>query len=143
MQKEMQALPFQIVSLRNNSNSEKYIFKQNASNIIHKTVAKNINAYLIDGKDIFIKSRGNAISNLPEINFGSMANDGGNLLLSEEEKDDYYHQIQRPHHISKKLVGALEFIRGVNKFCIWIEDNELQNALTILPLAERVKKPKK
>lgn len=129
-----------IVSLRNNSNSEKYIFKQNASNIIHKTVAKNINAYLIDGKDIFIKSRGNAISNLPEINFGSMANDGGNLLLSEEEKDDLLSSNPEAAPYIKKLVGALEFIRGVNKFCIWIEDNELQNALTILPLAERVKK---
>lgn len=129
-----------IVSLRNNSNTEKYIFKQSVSNTVHKTVVKNINAYLIDGKNIFIKSRVKAISNLPEINFGSMANDGGNLLLSEEEKDALLSSNPEAAPYIKKLVGALEFIRGVNKFCIWIEDNELQNALTIPPLVERIKK---
>lgn len=129
-----------IVSLRNKSNEPKYIFQINNSDNIHKTNAENINPYLINSRNIFIKSRRKSLSKLPEINFGSMANDGGNLLLSEQEKDALISLYPQSIKYIKRLVGALEFIRGVNKYCLWIEDEELNDALKIPAISTRVQK---
>ncbi|RYE16613.1 MAG: class I SAM-dependent DNA methyltransferase, partial [Sphingobacteriaceae bacterium] len=52
----------------------------------HEMRVKNINPYLVDAKDIFISKRTRPICNVLEITYGSMANDGGNLLLSDNEK---------------------------------------------------------
>ncbi len=48
-------------------------------------IANNINGYLIDAPDIFVESRKKPLSEVPEMLFGSMPNDGGNFILSEEE----------------------------------------------------------
>ena len=47
----------------------------------------NINAYLVEAKNAYVQNESSSISKLPEINFGNMANDGGYLLLSEQEKE--------------------------------------------------------
>ena len=47
----------------------------------HETIVKNINPYLIEGKDIWVSKIRHPICNVPEMNYGSMANDGGNLLI--------------------------------------------------------------
>ena len=39
-------------------------------------------------KDFAITTKTKPICNVPEINYGSMANDGGNLLLSDDEKNE-------------------------------------------------------
>ena len=65
-----------IVGLRNTSNNPKYIFRKNI-----RINAKNINPYLIDYKNLFVSKRSVSISKLPEMNFGSMANDGGYLIF--------------------------------------------------------------
>lgn len=55
----------------------------------HEIKVRNINPYLVDAKDIFIDKRRLPICNVPEILFGSMPNDGGNLLFTDEEKKEF------------------------------------------------------
>ena len=50
--------------------------------------AKNINAYLLEAPDIFIESRKQPISNVPEMIYGNKPTDGGFLFLSDEEYED-------------------------------------------------------
>ncbi|MBR0061292.1 MAG: class I SAM-dependent DNA methyltransferase, partial [Selenomonadaceae bacterium] len=53
-------------------------------------IAKNINAYLVDGEDIFVESRPNPIQDfVPKIVFGSMPNDGGNLIIEADDLDNF------------------------------------------------------
>jgi len=54
----------------------------------HEIKAKNINPYLVDALDIFIEKRRKPIQLVPELAFGNMPNDGGNLLLTKAERDD-------------------------------------------------------
>ncbi len=42
----------------------------------------------------------------------------------------------------KKLIGALEFIRGVDKYCLWIEDKDKDEAMSIISISERVEATK-
>lgn len=95
--------------------SEKKLYDNN-----NMTVAKNISPYLIDAPTVLIKSRRKPISNVPEIKFGSMPRDGGNLILTSEEKEAFI--IQEP--ITKKwiqpYVGSRELINKGERYCLWL-----------------------
>ena len=47
---------------------------------------ENINPYLIDAPNIAIERRSTPSCNVPHMCFGNMPNDGGSLILNEEEK---------------------------------------------------------
>ena len=124
-----------IVGLRNISNSPKYIFTEN-----FRKLAKNISPYLLDGPNTIVIGRSKPLSKFPEISFGSMANDGGHLLLSQQEKDELFHKEPESERLIKRLVGALEFIRGVNKYCLWIDDEQKEFANSLPLVRERIDK---
>ena len=50
--------------------------------------ATNINPYLIDAQNVWIESRNKPLCDVPEMVFGSMANDGGNLIITIDEKEE-------------------------------------------------------
>jgi len=54
-----------------------------------KILAKQINHYLLDAEIIFLKRRQTPLCDVPEMSFGNMPLDGGNLLFSEDEKDGF------------------------------------------------------
>ena len=124
-----------IIGLRNISLKDKYIYDGNIKNNV-----KNISAYLLNCRNVYVTNRSKSISNFPEICFGNMANDGGNLLLSEIEKNELLSLEPESHIYIRKFVGALEFIRGVNKYCIWIEENQYQKAYQLPQIKERIDK---
>ena len=51
--------------------------------------ANNINGYLLDAENIFIEKRMKPLCNVPEIAVGGQAIDGGFLILTEEEKEEF------------------------------------------------------
>src|SRR5690606_6270624 len=42
----------------------------------------------------------------------------------------------------RKLVGSLEFLRGIDKYCLWIEDEHLDSASNIPFIKERIERTK-
>ncbi|AWL27685.1 class I SAM-dependent DNA methyltransferase [Acinetobacter defluvii] len=81
----------------------------------------HINPYLINLPNIFIEKKSKPISNIPKMSFGSMANDGGNLFLTNEEKTLIQEQIPQAMKYIKKVLGSVEFIRGIDRYCIWTD----------------------
>jgi hypothetical protein len=124
-----------IVGLRNVSNEPKYLFIDN-----FRKSAKSINPYLTDATNIIVTGRSKPLSNFPEISFGNMANDGGSLLLSEEEKDTLISHNKTSKKFIKPFIGSLEYIRGNKRFCLWIKNNELEEAYKIPEIANRIDK---
>ena len=122
-----------IVGLRNISTKAKYLFNEK----LHKEV-KNINAYLLEGNNIYILSRTKPLSKLPEMSFGSMPNDGGFLLLNENEKKLLIDENKDSVKYLKKFVGASDFIRGNLNYCIWLEEDNLESALKIKGISDRI-----
>lgn len=122
-----------IVGIKNKSiKSKKIIFNNNKV-----TLVKNINPYLIEGLSIYITRKSSPISNLPEMVYGELLNDGGYLILSSEEKNKLIRANPEYTRFIKKLVGAKEFIRGEERWCFylygddkkWKEFKELDNLL--------------
>lgn len=50
--------------------------------------ANNINAYLVDADNVFIGARTQPVSNVPILQNGGKPTEGGNLILTESEKQD-------------------------------------------------------
>lgn len=124
-----------IVGLRNISNSPKYIFTES----IAKQV-KNINAYLLDAPNIIITERMKSIAGFMRMNFGNMPNDGGGLILDEEEKNNLIFNYPNSEKYIRRLVGSTEFINGINRYCFWIEDEDLDDILKIDFIKNKIEK---
>lgn len=108
----------------------------------HELTARNINPYLVEGKDNFISSRKNPICNIPEISYGSMANDGGNLLLSNEEKEAIIKIEPEAKNLIKPFLGSQEFINGIKRWCIWLKNippHKISNSKEIMKRINAVK----
>jgi hypothetical protein len=87
----------------------------------------HINAYLIDGPDLFIETRSNKKGTLSPsltlVGSGSMPNDGrGNLILNtpQECKEALADPIAAKY-VKPFLMGE-EFINGQKRWCLWMQD---------------------
>lgn len=124
-----------IIGLRNNSNARKQIY-----NDINILTVKNITPYLTTGNNVFIQRRSSPLSNLfTSMSIGSMARDGGNLILSKEEKNALLNINSNLETIIKPLFGSLEFIQGKERWCLWIEDEQKSFAESIPEINQRIK----
>ena len=112
-----------IIGFANFDIPEKLIFEyENIKGEAHEIKVKNINPYLVEGKDIVILSRKTPICNVPKIVFGSMPNDNGNLLLSKQEYEDYKKIEPQGAKYIKEFTGGEEFINKIERFCFWLND---------------------
>jgi len=108
----------------------------------HELKAKNINPYLVDAKDLLIKKRKKPICDVPEIIYGSMANDGGNLLLSDDEKIELVKKDSELLKVIRPFLGSQEFINGIKRWCIWLKNvppNEYSNFKEVMSRIQAVK----
>jgi len=121
-----------IVGVRNQSNRPKQLFSNKLS-----VSSSNISPYLTNGTNSFVTKRNTSISWLPDIGYGSSALDGGHLILSPEEKNILISQYPKTERILKKIIGSQELIKGIERWCLWIEDSEKDEMLKIPPIKER------
>jgi hypothetical protein len=98
----------------------------------HAVPASNINPYLVDAPDVALESRRSPICQAPEIFFGSMPNDGGNLLLSDEDKKILLATEPNAAPWIRPFLGADEFINKLPRWCLWLVDCP-PNVLRALP----------
>jgi hypothetical protein len=102
------------------------------------SVAENISPYLINGPSIVMEQRKTSISGLPDMALGSSGIDGGHLTLEREERDAILRSNPEASKYFKPFVGGADIIKGVHRFCIWIEDDEIEEAIKIPPIANRI-----
>jgi hypothetical protein len=105
-------------------------------------IVKNINPYLVEGPNVVIKKRREPICRVPKISFGNMPNDGGNFLLSAEERNEILKSEPELSLVIKPFLGAQEFINGKTKYCIWLKDVNPSIVKQSKILSNRVEKVK-
>lgn len=124
-----------IIGLRNNSKDLKFLFTDNI-----KQNVENINAYLINTNNIIVPSRNKRLSNIPLMSYGCKFTDGGNLILSSDERNSLLQSSPNALKFIKKLVGSQELIKGQERWCLFIEDKDLEEAKSISFINERLNK---
>lgn len=104
--------------------------------------AKQINAYLVDADWVLVTNRSRQISAVKEMAFGSMPNDGGNLLLSNDEKIQLLNDCPGAKPYVKKLIGSEEYINGIDRWCLWLvglEPSILRSMPEVMTRVQRVR----
>lgn len=124
-----------IIGLRNILNESKYLFHENI-----KQNVSNINFYLANASNIIVDRISRPITNFPRMVLGNAPFDGGNLILSDNEKIELVSNYPNAEKLFKKLIGAAEFMKNDYRWALWIEDNQLSEAEEIPPIKERIEK---
>lgn len=105
----------------------------------HQRIVANINPYLIDAETCFIEDRKKAICKVPPMVFGSMPNDGGNLTLSEDEKNDLIRKDSSNSDFIRPFLGAEEFINNKKRYCLWLVDQDPSKCPEIMTRIKKVR----
>ena len=100
----------------------------------------NITPYLTAAKTNIITKKFVSISDFVEMSFGSMPNDGGFLLLDQQEKDEIMKSDPNCEKFIHPLLGAQEFIRGEKRYCLWITESNYEEADAIQVIHKRIQK---
>ena len=109
--------------------------------------SKNINGYLIDGKNVFVGKRSQKAGPLsPElvpVNFGSLSLDDGNLTI--ENRDDYAKAMNDSiaSRYVRKYVNGKELINDIDRWCLWLAEATPSDMRKSAFIRERVDKVKK
>lgn len=106
----------------------------------HVVEAKNINAYLLDAADVFLVNRSAPICAVSPMRFGSMPRDGGNLILTDEEKQQLLLAEPAATRLLRPYTGAEEFLNGYNRWCLWLIDAKPEELRRLPHVLERVEK---
>jgi len=102
----------------------------------------NINAYLIDAPNVFIESCNTPICKVPKICSGGKPVEGGFLIFTKGEKEDFIKQEPKSEKYFRPFVGADDFINNKPRYCLWllnISPNELRQMPKVLERIEKVK----
>lgn len=91
--------------------------------------AANITPYLTVGENVLVEGQRKSIAGLPDMSFGNMPIDGGNLLFTTDDLVSLGLSKQDEETFLRRIYGSAEFIRGVVRKCLWIPDEKLSQAL--------------
>ncbi|MER0217304.1 MAG: class I SAM-dependent DNA methyltransferase [Nitrosomonas sp.] len=111
-----------------------------------KNLAKdieNINTYLVSGQNVIIQRASKPLNELTEMPKGNMPYDNGYLLLDYTEAELLANNNPKAKHFIKRIIGSAEMIKGIRRYCLWIEDNKLNEALMIPEIFQRIENVKK
>jgi hypothetical protein len=97
-----------------------------------------INAYLVGGANILIEKSSRPISGLSNMDLGNMPYDGGNLLLSRDEVTELNLTNAQRQNFVRRIYGSKEFTNGLSRYCLWIEDKNLSEAMLVPGIKLRV-----
>ncbi len=128
-----------IVGITARPRNPRRLFSVDYSGCTVERQCTHINAYLAAGESVIVDKASQPLSALSEMTFGNTPIDGGHLLLSRHERDALGLSPAQQRRFVRRILGSAEFIRGLERYCLWIEDQHLAEALAIDPVARRVR----
>ena len=115
-----------IVGLANNHKGSHYII----TNDVKRNVF-GISPYLVGGNKMIVSKHTKSISDFPSIIRGCMPYDGGNLLLTSEERESLISEYSYSKKWIKRIYSAFDYINDTERYCLWISDEEKYEAENI------------
>jgi len=83
------------------------------------------------------------LSGQSEMKFGNKPVDGGHLLLSLDEVHALGLTAAQSDRLVRKILGSAEFIGGIERFCLWIGDDDVVEISSNPSIAERLQAVRK
>ncbi len=117
-----------IIGLSCSKSKAKFIYSEGV-----KTRVDYINAYLVNGRDIYIQNRESSISQLPKMMYGNLPGGCTELFMSPIEKDNLIQRHPQLNQYIRKLIGAEESINNIEKYCLWFKNLTIDNVILKIP----------
>jgi hypothetical protein len=127
-----------IVGIEKKSKKLKSLFSESTNETLQVNEVENINAYLVASENITITPSTNPLSEMPEMQFGSMPNDGGFLMLSRDEVSDLNLTSYEKNKFIKRIYGSEELIHKKERYCIWLDEGSFIEAQKNKKIADRI-----
>lgn len=127
-----------IVGLSTDLKKKRQLFDLNRDGETIAREAATITPYLTIGENWRVEGQRTSAFGLPDMSFGNMPVDGGNLLLSADDAANLGLNKSDEEHFLRRIYGSAEFIRGVVRKCLWISDEKLALALEIPAIRSRI-----
>ena len=126
-----------IIGFAKFSRSNKYLYDNGRT-----TVAENINRYLMDGDNILVRSRNKPLCDIPKMIYGNKPADGGNLIIEDEDLNEFIKKDPNAKKYIHPLLGASEYIKGNKRWCLWLVGADPEDLKKCPMIMERIKKCK-
>lgn len=127
-----------IVGLSTEPKKDRLLYSQASDGSISVMATENINAYLVSGPNIIVEPVSRAHRDRGLMEWGNKPTDGGNFFFTFEERRTLLGEFPGAKPYIKRFVGAQELIRGQERYCLWLDDRNLADAIEIPEIRRRV-----
>jgi hypothetical protein len=127
-----------IVGIAKNAGKVRKLFSLNEDLATVQKEVDNINAYLVPAPNVLVNKVSSTQCQQSKMNFGNKPVDGGNLLLSKTDVEELGLTFEQKKTFIRRIYGSAEFIRGLDRYVLWIEDEHLDDALNIPSIRKRI-----
>ena len=121
-----------------NRKTKKLYSYQDVQGEPEENIVTNISPYLLPGGDFFVQAQKKPLCDVPEMKFGSQPRDGGHFILTPEERDEILRQEPELDSVIMRYMGADEFIKGKERYCIWLHNAPFEIIKNSKILKERI-----
>lgn len=97
-----------------------------------------IGPYLAPGTSVIVAKASKPLADLEPMVFGNKPTDGGNLILNRNERDRLLSANPEADRFIRRLYGSQELLKGIERWCLWIEDDEVDEARQIPEISRRL-----
>jgi hypothetical protein len=97
-----------------------------------------IGPYLAPGTTVIVAKASKPLApDLEPMVFGNKPTDGGNLILDRSERDALLEAHPEAARFVRRLYGSQELMKGIERYCLWVADDQVEEAKAIPELARR------
>lgn len=128
-----------IVGISNYAGNVRKLFSIEDDGTVTVKETDNINAYLVASDNIIVKPQTKAKDERGLMEWGNKPTDGGNFFMNADQLSILLSKSPQARKFIRRFLGAKEFVRGQERYCLWIEDDERSEAEAIPEIAQRFK----
>lgn len=96
-----------------------------------------IGPYLAPGTTVIVAKTSKPIAELEKMTRGNQPTDGGNLILDRDERDALLDENPEAACFVRRLFGSQELMKGMERWCLWVGDDEVEVARRVPEIAQR------
>ena len=124
-----------IIGLTKKQVGAKYLYGEST-----RRQVSNISPYLVEGTDTIVVNQSQNTNFLSSMITGNAPYDGGHLFLDTNEARELLKNAPSLRTKLRRVSGTSEFIDGVTRYCLWLDDDDLPLARSVSEVSARIDK---
>jgi hypothetical protein len=127
-----------VVGIGTADGAPKRLYEHQEGGSVVQREGLSITPYLTIGPRVIVQKSMVPLAGLGVMEFGNKPSDGGHLLLSPDELSTLGLTPAQRDRFIRRIYGSDDFINGGSRFCVWISDEHLSEAISVPALNQRI-----